>query len=83
MGEKESWKGTKPITKEEVERMAALQKQPIDPESLIHDGLLVEGGAWWAVPDMSKLPEHVSVKISEVKVEKGRTLIKLRMPRKR
>lgn len=58
----------------EVRKLA----QPVDFEALVKEGLLTKVGAWWAVSDMHKLPEHVSVKISEVKVVKGKALVKLR-----
>lgn len=72
-----------PMTGDELKRQIELQQQPIDFEALVRDGTLTKVGAWWAVTNIKTLPEHVSAKVSEMKNEAGRTLIRLRAPRKR
>lgn len=59
----------------EVEKLA----QPLDLESLERSGLVEKVGAWYAVPNIHRLPEHARVKIAETKSDKsGRVLVKFK-----
>lgn len=59
---------------EEVEKLAA----PVDFGALEKDCLLEKVGAWYAVPNLDRLPEHARVKVSEIKSDKGRVLVKFK-----
>ncbi|MFO1225291.1 hypothetical protein [Roseateles sp.] len=66
------------MKQEELDALMHLHGQPIDLDALVRDGVLTKGGAWWEVPDMSKLPEPVRARIRELSIRNGRTFIKLR-----
>lgn len=48
------------IDRERLEKQTRLLSEPIDFEQLERDGILRKVGAWYEVPDMNLLPEHVS-----------------------
>ena len=58
----------------EVEKLA----RPVDLPSLERSGLIEKVGAWYVVPNIHHLPDHARVKISEVKSDKGRVLVKFK-----
>ncbi len=59
----------------EVEKLA----KPLDLDALERSGLVEKTGAWYAVPNLNQLPEHVRVKVSEIKTDKnGRVLVKFK-----
>lgn len=58
----------------EVEKLAA----PIDFDALERGGFLEKVGAWYAVPDLDRLPGHARAKISEKKLEMGRIMVKFK-----
>ncbi|MDP2784212.1 MAG: hypothetical protein Q8O38_06400 [Sulfurimicrobium sp.] len=58
----------------EVEKLAA----PIDFEALERDCLLEKVGAWYVVPNLDRLPDNARSKISGMKLERGRVLVKFK-----
>lgn len=66
-----------PLTREELEREVDTFTKPVDLDAFISKGLIAKRGAWYYVPNMHKLPNHVRQKISEVKTAPdGKPLVK-------
>jgi hypothetical protein len=68
-----------------LEHRVRLLSEPIDFDQLARDGLLKKVGAWYEVPNIHLLPEHVTVQIVEVssgpkgaRVKFGRSARRLR-----
>ena len=55
---------TIPLTLETLRAEMLLLATPIDFVALERDGILRKVGDWYEVPDVHKLPEHVSKRIS-------------------
>lgn len=51
---------------DELKRQKKLLSEPIDFEQLGRDGLLKKVGAWYEVPNIHLLPDHVRAQIVEV-----------------
>jgi hypothetical protein len=62
----------------EAERQKRLLSQPIDFAQLERDGLLREAGAWYEVPNMHLLPEHVVAQITETAAGPNGVRVKFR-----
>ncbi len=56
-----------PMTREEVLRLAKLHATPIDFDALIEQGVLEKKGAWYAILDMDRLPEHAKRRVKSLK----------------
>ena len=55
------------MTKDEVLRLAKLHATPIDFDALIEQGVLEKKGAWYAILDMERLPEHAKRRVKSLK----------------
>lgn len=67
-----------PATMElQVRQQVWLLSQPVDFDEAERNGLLLRRGAWYEVPHPKELPEHIAVKIRELKNENGKLLVKI------
>jgi hypothetical protein len=58
-------------------RTVSLLSQDIDFKGLEESGLLKKIGAWYRTPSVKTLPDHVALRIQEIKFAEGSTLVKL------
>jgi hypothetical protein len=71
----------KDLTSTDLKKIAILVRKlawPVDFEKLERQGLLEKRGAWYIVPDIQMLPEHVTLKISEMKQSQGKVMVKIK-----
>lgn len=66
--------------KELVEDIRAREKKysGLDLAELENSGLIINKGAWYFVPNMQKVPESFSVRISDIKQEKEGIYVKIK-----
>jgi hypothetical protein len=65
------------LTQEELKAEIETFVKPFDMEALMVRGLVEKRGAWYYVPNMHKLPNEVTAKISTMKTAKdGKPLVK-------
>jgi len=67
-------------TKELVEEIRKKEKvySELNLDELENTGLIIKKGAWYFVPNMSKVPESFSVRVSEMKQEKEGIYVKIK-----
>jgi hypothetical protein len=69
------------LTSTDLKKIAILVRKlarPVDFKKLERQGLLKKRGAWYIVPNIHMLPEHVTLKISEMKQSQGSVMVKIK-----
>ena len=60
-----------------IEQEVWLLAQPVDVNALQRQGVLIRRGDWYEIVRPSELPEHVTIKLREVRNESGRLIAQL------